>query len=103
MEESALVVPVLPPRLMFAGGMLRELRPSDASALLTYLSDPQVVEHTSIPTPTAESVRRVTYYPSMGTQPRRDPIAIRRLVPGRFAQNDVLKRSFAAAWEGAAS
>ena len=35
---------------------LRPLRPGDEKALLQYLSDPLVLEHTSIPAPTLESL-----------------------------------------------
>ncbi len=45
-----------PPILELGDVRLRPLRTSDAPALLAYLSDPRVIEHTSIPIATSESV-----------------------------------------------
>ena len=45
-----------PPILELGDVRLRPLRTSDAPALLAYLSDPRVIEHTSIPIATPESV-----------------------------------------------
>ena len=45
-----------PPMLELGDVRLRPLRTSDAPALLAYLSDPRVIEHTSIPIATPESV-----------------------------------------------
>src|SRR5260370_39988900 len=45
-----------PPILELGDVRLRSLRTNDAPALLAYLSDPRVIEHTSIPIATSESV-----------------------------------------------
>src|SRR5207302_11133172 len=45
-----------PPILELGDVRLRPLSTSDAPALLAYLSDPRVIEHTSIPIATPESV-----------------------------------------------
>jgi ribosomal-protein-alanine N-acetyltransferase len=46
----------IPPTLRFGELRLRPLRVGDEAALFEYLSDPSVTEHTSIPTPTLQSL-----------------------------------------------
>src|SRR4030095_1153950 len=48
-----------PPILGLGDVRLRPLRTSDAPALLAYLSDPRVIEHTIIPIATPESIAAV--------------------------------------------
>ena len=47
-----------PPTLDLGDHTLRPLRAGDEVAWFDYLSDPRVVEHTSIPTPQLDAVRR---------------------------------------------
>lgn len=52
--------PVTVPSFELEGGLLlRPLRPSDADALLAYLSDPAVTERTSYPAPTPALAERI--------------------------------------------
>ena len=46
----------MPPTLQFGDLRLRPQRVGDEAALFAYLSDPSVIEHTSIPSPTLESL-----------------------------------------------
>ena len=50
------VIPPLPPTIDLGTVRLRGLRPDDAPALLAYLGDPIVIEHTSYPVQDAASV-----------------------------------------------
>lgn len=45
-----------PPTLRFGDLRLRPLRIGDETAIFEYLSDPSVIEHTSIPSPTRQSL-----------------------------------------------